>query len=94
MTEVGLIYKWKKDVITKQKIISLSSSLQYGKYIFNTKNIVADNIYEAGYVALSLSRLRLAFDFLFLGSSLSLTALISELVYHRVLGFTKQNTDL
>jgi hypothetical protein len=90
MTEVGLIYKWKKDFITKQKFISVSSSLNYRKDIFSTKNIVADNIYETGYFALSVFHLRIAFDFLLLGCSLGLTALISELVYHRVLGFTNK----
>jgi hypothetical protein len=90
MTEVGLIYKWKKDFITKQKIISVSSSLNYRKVIFSTKNIVADNIYETGYFALSVSHLRIAFGFLLLGCSLSLTVLIAELVYRMLLGFTKK----
>ena len=93
MTEVGLISKWKNDFISKLKIISVSSSLNYGKDIFGTKNIVADNIYEAGYFALSLSHLTVAFDILLLGCSLSLTLLIAELVYSRLLGHTK-NSDL
>jgi hypothetical protein len=93
MTEVGLISKWEKDFISKQKTISVSSSLNYGKDIFSTKNIVVDNIYEAGYFALSLSHLIVAFHFLFLGCSLSLTVLITELVYRRLLGYTR-NTDL
>ena len=93
MTEVGLISKWKNDFISKLKIISVSSSLNYGKDIFGTKNIVADNIYKAGYFALSLSHLTVAFHILFLGCSLSLTVLIAELVYSRLLGHTK-NSDL
>jgi len=93
MTEVGLISKWKKDFISKQKIISVSSSLSYGKDVFGTKDIVADNIYDAGYFALSLSHFTVAFHFLLLGCSLSLTVLITELVHHRLLGYTK-NTDL
>ena len=67
--------------------------LNYGTDIFVTKNIVADNIYEAGYFALSKSDLTLAFLFLLLGCSLSRTVLITELVYGRLLGRTK-NSDL
>ena len=65
--------------------------LNYVKDIFVTKNIVADNIYEAGYFALSASHLTLAFIFLLLGCSLSLAALIAELVYGRLLGRTKHS---
>ena len=73
--------------------ISFFVLLNYRTDIFVTKNIVADNIYEAGYFALSASDLTLAFLFLLLGCSLSLTALIAELVYGRLLGRTK-NSDL
>jgi hypothetical protein len=90
MNEFGLKFKWKKDFISKQKIISLSSSLSYGKDIFGTKNILADNIYEAGNFALSVSHLTVAFHIRFLGCSLSLTVLIAELVYRRLLGHTKK----
>jgi hypothetical protein len=90
MTEVGLISKWKNDFISKLKIISVSSSMSYGKDIFSTKNIVADDIYEAGYFALSASHLTSAFLFLFIGYSLSLTVLITELVYRRLIGHTKK----
>ena len=93
MTEAGLISKWKKDFMSKQKSISVLSSLSYGKDNFGIKNIVADNIYEAGYFALSLSHLTVAFHILFFGCSLSLTVLIAELVYRRILGYTKK-TDL
>jgi len=65
--------------------------LNYGTDIFVTKNIVADNIYEAGYFALSASDLTLAFLFLLLGCSLSLTVFIAELVYGRLLGHTKHS---
>jgi hypothetical protein len=58
-------------------------------YIFGTKNIVTDNIYEAGYFALSLSHLTVAFHILFLGCSSNLTVLFAELVYSRLLGHTK-----
>ena len=91
MAEVGLISKWKKDFISKQKLKFVSSSVSYGKDAFVTKNIVADNIYEAGYFALSTSHLTLAFIFLLLGCSLSLAALIAELVYGRLLGRTKHS---
>jgi len=88
MTEVGLISKW-KNFISKQTIIFVSSLLRYGKDIFVTKNIVADNIYEVGYFALSLSHLTAAFLTLLLGYSLSLTVLVVELVYRRILGYPK-----
>ena len=65
--------------------------LNYGKFVYVTKNIVADNIYEAGYFALSKSDLTLAFLFLLLGCSLSLAVLITELVYGRLLGRTKHS---
>jgi hypothetical protein len=84
MTEVGLISKWKKDFTSKQKLVSVSSSLSYGKDIFVTKNIVADNIYEAGFFALSVSHLIPAFYILLVGFSFSLTVLIAEFVYCRV----------
>jgi hypothetical protein len=93
MTEVGLISKWKNDFVSKQKLISVSSSLRYGKDIFGTKNIVADSISEAGYFALSVSHLIVAFHMLLLGCSLSLTVLIAEFVYHRLIARTK-NSDL
>ena len=89
MTEVGLISKWKNYFVSKQKKISVSSSLNNGKDIFGTKNIVTDNIYEAGYFALSLSHLTAAFHILLLGCSLSLTVLFAELVYSRLLVHTK-----
>ena len=62
--------------------------LNYGTDIFVTKNIMADNIYEAEYFALSKSDLTLAFLFLLLGCSLSLAGLIAELV---LLGRTKHS---
>jgi hypothetical protein len=65
--------------------------LNYGTDIFVTKNIVSDNIYEAGYFALSASHLALAFLFLLLGCSLSFTVFIAELVYGRLLGHTKHS---
>jgi len=65
--------------------------LNYGKFVYVTKNIVADNIYEAGYFSLSKSDLALAFLFLLLGCSLSLAVLITELVYGRLLGRTKHS---
>jgi len=90
MAEFGLISKWKNDFTSRKGVISVSSSLSYGKDIFVTKNIVADNIYEAGYFALSVSHLTVAFPTLLIGFSLSLTALFAEFVYHRLLGHTKK----
>jgi hypothetical protein len=65
--------------------------LNYGTDIFVTKNIVADNIYEAGYIALSKSDLTLAFLLLLLGCFFFFSALIAELVYGRLLGRTKHS---
>jgi len=92
MTEVGLISKWKRDFVSKQKLMFVSS-LSYGKDVLVTKKIVADKMYEAGYFVLSTSHFTVAFLFLLLGSSLSLTVFIVEFVYGRLLGHTK-NTDL
>jgi len=83
MTEFGLISKWKNDFTSKRKLIFVSSSLSYGKDIFVTKNIVADNIYEAGFFALSVSHLTVAFHILLIGFSISLTLLIAEFVYRK-----------
>jgi hypothetical protein len=93
MTEFGLISKLENDFTSKQKLISVSSSLSYGKDIFVTKNIVADNICEAGFFALSVSHLTVAFYIILIGFSLSLTALIAEFVYRKLLGHTK-NSDM
>jgi len=91
LTEVGLISKWKKDSLSKQKLIFFSSPLSYGKNIFVTKNIVADRIYEKRYFALSRSHFTVAFFYLILGCTLSFCVFIVELVYGTLIGHTKTN---
>ena len=86
MIEAGLVSKWKNDFISKQKPVT--SSLSYGKDIIDTKNIVVDNMYEEGYVALSRTHLTVVFHILLLGCSLSLTVFIVEIVYRSLLGHT------
>jgi hypothetical protein len=84
MIENGLMSKWRRDFKSKQTLIFVSSSLSYGKDSFGTKNIVSDSIYEEGYFALSVTHLTAPLHSLVFGFSLSLIALIAELVYRRL----------
>jgi hypothetical protein len=86
LIEVGLVRKWMTDFISNQKLMSVLSSLSYGKDGFGSKNIVADAIYEEGYFVFSVVHLQASFHILLLGHSLSLIVLIAEIVYRRLLG--------
>jgi hypothetical protein len=88
MTEVGLTSKWKRDLESKQKLVFVSSPLSHGKYSFGNKNIVADSMYEKGYFPLCVAHLAAALLALLVGCLLSITVLIAELVYRRLLGNT------